>query len=115
MSHETRPDRVMQRIETPNECDRNTAWVSLHCYTTEQIKAEIQRREDASTATKALAGLCGSWEVAGVVAARAGLPRAQCVVGLFLLARDGKAQYRKAGSVTVWRLVKALADRQDKA
>ena len=86
--------------------DRNTAWVSLHCYTTEQIKAEIRRREDASTATKALAGLRGSWEVAGVVAARAGLPRAQCVVGLFLLARDGLAQYRKTGGVTTWRRVR---------
>lgn len=95
--------------------DMETHLVSLHCYTTEQIKAEIQRREDAGTATKALAALRDSWEVAGVVAARAGLPRAQCVVGLFMLARDGKAQYRKASSVTVWRMVKALAGRQDKA
>lgn len=89
--------------------------MSLASYSTAQLETEILRRNDAADAQKALAGLRDSWEVAGVVAARAGLPRAQCVVGLFLLARDGKAQYRKTGSVTTWRRTKALADRQARA
>lgn len=85
--------------------------MSLASHSTAKLEEEILRRKDAADAQKALAGLRDSWEVAGVVAARAGLPRAQCVVGLFLLARDGMAQYRKTGSVTTWRRTKALADR----
>lgn len=89
--------------------------MSLASHSTAKLEEEILRRNDAADAQRALEALRCSWEVAGVVAARAGLPRGQCVVGLFLLARDGLAQYRKTSSVTVWRLVKALADRQDKA
>lgn len=80
--------------------------MSLASHSTAKLEEEILRRKDAADAQRVLAGLRDSWEVAGVVAARAGLPRGQCVVGLFLLARDGKAQYRKTGSVTVWRMAR---------
>ena len=86
--------------------------MSLASHSTAKLEEEILRRNDAADAQTALAVLRDSWEVTGVVAARAGLPRGQCVVGLFLLARDGKAQYRKTGSVTVWRRARGLADRQ---
>lgn len=89
--------------------------MSLASHSTAKLEEEILRRNDAADAQRVLEVLRCSWEVAGVVAARAGLPRGQCVVGLFLLARDGKAQYRKAGSVTTWRRTKAFADRQGRA
>lgn len=80
--------------------------VSLHRYTTEQLQAEITRRESRTDAQAALEALRCSWEVVGVIAARAGLRRGVCVAALGELARDGQAQWTVRAGVKLWRLAK---------
>ena len=77
--------------------------VSLRRYTTEEIQAEITRRERRTDAQKALR--C-SWEVAGVVAARAELRRGVCVAALVELAQAGEAQWTVKAGVRMWRRAK---------
>lgn len=78
--------------------------MTLHRYTTEQIKEEISRRQAATPRQKALAALRSQWEVPNTIAARAGLPRWQCGGELSRLAHDGKAEWTVLSGETLWRL-----------
>ena len=80
--------------------------VSLRRYTTEEIQAEITRRESRTDAQKALEALRCSWEVVGVIAARAGLRRGVCVAALVELAQAGEAQWTVKAGVRMWRIAK---------
>ena len=80
--------------------------MSLHRYTTEEIQAEITRRKSRTNAQKALEALRCSWEVVGVIAARAGLRRGACVAALVELAQAGEAQWTVKDGVRMWRMAK---------
>lgn len=63
-------------------------------------------QEEPHDAQKALEALRCSWEVVGVIAARAGLRRGACVAALVELAQAGEAQWTVKDGVRMWRMAK---------
>lgn len=80
--------------------------MTLATYATEEIVAEIRRREAATDTQKTRETLRGTWESIGTLERRTGLPGWQCVAALGRLADAGQAEWTVKAGVIFWRMAK---------
>jgi len=80
--------------------------VTLATYATEEIIAEIRRRQTATGAQKTREALRDTWEDIGALERRTGLLRWQCVAALGRLADAGQAEWTVMAGVIFWRMAK---------
>lgn len=83
--------------------------MTMATYSTEEIIAEIRRREGATPAQRTRETLGSYWEMVGVLATRAELPRWQCEIALDRLVMDGEAEWTVKAGVIFWRRTKLVA------
>lgn len=83
--------------------------MTLATYATEEIIAEIRRRQTATDTQRTREALGSYWEMVGVLATRAELPRWQCEIALDRLVMDGEAEWTVKAGTIFWRRTKLVA------